>query len=118
MSIHPRDHAYACDFHLDQYPWECTCGAIKRKTMKYKTIIALHAWAWADREGGDQTYCEPDDPNVAGWNVHLQHRDPKTDDMVNPEGAIYLDADVDDYAGAYRIATVLSSMYGWEVREY
>ena len=22
-------HADDCDWHVDQYPWECTCGAIK-----------------------------------------------------------------------------------------
>ena len=25
------DHRSDCDWHIDQYPWECTCGAIKRK---------------------------------------------------------------------------------------
>jgi len=23
-------HSKDCDYHLDQYPWECTCGAIER----------------------------------------------------------------------------------------
>lgn len=22
------EHGDQCDWHLDQYPWECTCGAI------------------------------------------------------------------------------------------
>jgi hypothetical protein len=27
------DHTIDCGFHLDQYPWECTCGAIKRNVI-------------------------------------------------------------------------------------
>lgn len=23
----PSGHSANCDWHLDQYPWECTCGA-------------------------------------------------------------------------------------------
>lgn len=27
----PTGHAKDCDWHVDQYPWECTCGFIPRK---------------------------------------------------------------------------------------
>lgn len=27
----PNGHAKDCDWHVDQYPWECTCGFIPRK---------------------------------------------------------------------------------------
>lgn len=27
----PTGHANNCDWHVDQYPWECTCGFIPRK---------------------------------------------------------------------------------------
>ena len=26
-----RTHTSDCDWHTDQYPWECTCGAIPKK---------------------------------------------------------------------------------------
>lgn len=26
-----RTHTSDCDWHVDQYPWECTCGAIPKK---------------------------------------------------------------------------------------
>ena len=26
-----RTHTSDCDWHVDQYPWECTCGFIPRK---------------------------------------------------------------------------------------
>ena len=32
------DHAPDCDFHVDQYPWECTCGAIPRKAIMDELI--------------------------------------------------------------------------------
>lgn len=25
---HPSRHDLDCDYHVDQYPWECTCGVI------------------------------------------------------------------------------------------
>lgn len=25
---HPINHDKDCDYHVDQYPWECTCGVI------------------------------------------------------------------------------------------
>lgn len=27
--IDPRRHSDNCDWHVDQYPWECVCGAIE-----------------------------------------------------------------------------------------
>lgn len=27
----PTGHAKDCDWHVDQYPWECTCGFIPKK---------------------------------------------------------------------------------------
>ena len=27
------EHATNCDWYVDQYPWECTCGFIKRKPI-------------------------------------------------------------------------------------
>lgn len=85
---------------------------------KYRTIIALHAWKWVNQVEGDQTYCEPDDPHLVGWNVHLQHRDPVTDDLVEPEKAPDLDLDTEDYATAYLVADALAVRNGWELREY
>ena len=31
-------HTDNCDWHVDQYPWECTCGAIPRKAAMDKLI--------------------------------------------------------------------------------
>ena len=31
-------HDDNCDWHVDQYPWECTCGAIPRKAAMDKLI--------------------------------------------------------------------------------
>jgi hypothetical protein len=28
MPTKASDHSIDCDWHFDQYPWECTCGAI------------------------------------------------------------------------------------------
>jgi hypothetical protein len=30
--FNPREHTPDCDFHVDQYPWECSCG-LKEKSM-------------------------------------------------------------------------------------
>lgn len=31
--IPPSGHASDCEWHIDQYPWECTCGFVKRKAI-------------------------------------------------------------------------------------
>jgi hypothetical protein len=36
-------HASDCDWHVDQYPWECTCGLIARKKAMDE-LIALSAY--------------------------------------------------------------------------
>lgn len=28
MTYDPRKHPANCAYHVDQYPWECTCGLI------------------------------------------------------------------------------------------
>ena len=33
----PLEHSNNCDWHTDQYPWECNCGAI---LMTPKQIMA------------------------------------------------------------------------------
>ena len=42
------DHAPDCDFHTDQYPWECNCGAIKpvevSRDGKYIHYVVPLAW--------------------------------------------------------------------------
>ena len=41
-------HADDCDWHVDQYPWECTCGAIKPVEVgrddKYIHYVVPLAW--------------------------------------------------------------------------
>jgi hypothetical protein len=36
-------HASDCDWHVDQYPWECTCGLIARLIIAMDELIALSA---------------------------------------------------------------------------
>lgn len=31
-------HDDNCDWHVDQYPWECTCGAVPRKAIMDELI--------------------------------------------------------------------------------
>ena len=31
IHLTPTGHAKDCNWHVDQYPWECTCGFIPRK---------------------------------------------------------------------------------------
>jgi hypothetical protein len=33
-----RTHTSDCEWHIDQYPWECTCGAIPKKQAMYDLI--------------------------------------------------------------------------------
>jgi hypothetical protein len=33
----PQRHAPTCDWWTDQYPWECTCGAIRTAARASKT---------------------------------------------------------------------------------
>lgn len=33
MTRFRSDHEPMCDWHVDQYDWECTCGASQKKTM-------------------------------------------------------------------------------------
>lgn len=33
-------HTSDCDWHVDQYPWECTCGVIPRKAGMDELIAA------------------------------------------------------------------------------
>lgn len=89
--------------------------------MIYKTIIALHAWANVTNFDGTQTqtYCDPEDEGaIYRWNVHLQHRDPETDDLCDPEKAPDLDLDFENYATAYLVADALACKMGWELRQY
>ena len=38
-------------------------------------IVGLHGWKMED---GNQTYCEPDDAELAGWCVYTRINDPVT----------------------------------------
>jgi hypothetical protein len=38
-------HASDCEWHLDQYPWECSCGALPR--MSYTEWVTKQREKWA-----------------------------------------------------------------------
>ena len=33
-------HAEKCAWHLDQYPWECTCGVYEKRNKAMEELIA------------------------------------------------------------------------------
>lgn len=35
-----RDHHEDCEWHLDQYDWECTCGATRPKAPWFDEQVA------------------------------------------------------------------------------
>ena len=40
-------HSFGCDWHLDQYPWECTCGALP--AMTYGEWLERRRAEWLTR---------------------------------------------------------------------
>jgi hypothetical protein len=36
----PSGHAWDCDWHLDQYPWECTCGKSAHEQVWVEATLA------------------------------------------------------------------------------
>ena len=85
--------------------------------MTYRTIVALTPWAYD--EDGCPTYADPEDEDkIEGWNIHLQHRCPEDDHLLDPEGAPDLDVDIADYATAFLLADALAVRNGWELRQY
>jgi len=51
MTEHPKptDHAYDCDWHLDQYWWECTCGVYAERIAGVAKTKAAHPGAQMER---------------------------------------------------------------------
>lgn len=41
-TISAADHAPDCEWHIDQYPWECTCGAIPKQTSESPADVVGH----------------------------------------------------------------------------
>ena len=93
--------------------------------MKYVTIICVNAWQYdrtgelsGDPSGKSQSYADPDTDPVDGWSVYTCHRDPRTDDLIDPEEAFDFDEDFNTKGEADRAALALQKQHGWEVREY
>lgn len=51
MTAHHQD----CDYHADQYPWECTCGATRPKASWFDATALrsaiYRAESYLEREG-------------------------------------------------------------------
>jgi len=51
-------HADDCGWHVDQYPWECTCGAIPRKAAMDELIAADADLAIGNEKPGNRERIE------------------------------------------------------------
>ena len=52
MVSEPIVHKRNCDYHADQYPWECTCGATEK--MSYSEWILRRAQKLKDAPPKDR----------------------------------------------------------------
>ena len=39
-------HADNCEWHFDQYDWECTCGAVKKELMMSQSSKRIPGYYW------------------------------------------------------------------------